>query len=135
MTELAMTSSDHTTASETCSRGSASHRDGQRSVRGNPALHARPWNKFRFLIDSSFLPLYMKHGAGGVPRRSEVAAAPSECEHGRRDDAAGSESWGSNVRVGRTCAARVRSRCAAERGGGTADRSEMRVHREPGQLE
>src|SRR5438876_8609699 len=26
----------------------------------NPALHARPWNKFRFLIDSSFLPLYMK---------------------------------------------------------------------------
>src|SRR5438876_1604485 len=35
----------------------------------NPALHARPWNKFRFLIDSSFLPLYMKRGAGGVPRR------------------------------------------------------------------
>src|SRR2546425_8390211 len=64
MTELAMTRSDHTTASETCSRGSASRRDGQRRVRGNPALHARPWNKFRFLIDSRFLPLYMKRGAG-----------------------------------------------------------------------
>src|SRR5207245_11811048 len=103
MTELAMTSSDHTTASETGSRGSASHRDGQRSVRGNPALHARPWNKFRFLIDSSFLPLYMKHGAGGVPRRSEVASAPSECEHGRRDEAAGSVTCGRTVSVSRMC--------------------------------
>src|SRR5438445_2680721 len=121
-----MTRSDHTTASETCCRSSASRRAGQRRVRGSPALHARSWNKFRFLIDSSFLPLYMKRDAGGAPRRSEVAAAPSKCEHGRSEAAAASESWVSNVRVGRTGAARVHSRCAAERGGGTAYQSDMR---------
>ena len=93
MTELVMTRSDDAAASETCCRAPAAL---PKKVDGGASAETWPYTP-GLGISSGFLLTAasfrcIRNARRRCPRRSEMAAAPSMREHGRSDDAAGSES-------------------------------------------